>query len=165
MRIVGIDPGLKMGIAVIDSAAPERLLCTATHSAATIYSLPFFLELDKLSCAKDLDVVAVQVPFSKGNTPLFEWSRKSPVAFGKHCYLCGQIVGHLRKHGFVVIEQAPMKNIGLKRPVKLWCAEWHWPKGKRPPSKHARDAAQIAREALRCLNLGERITSMEEGTK
>ncbi len=153
MRVVGIDPGITAtGLAMV--TAPDTLVFTATLKAPLVEDVLAVVRHWAYQETEHVTSVVMQVPFEK-DKPAPYWS-KSAIAFGRHCWFCAELYRALYDAGYHVIRQLPMPNMGLKRPVGVWRVEWNWPKGKRVPSEHARDAAQIAREALRRINMEER---------
>ena len=145
MLTVGIDPGAKTGIAVIDSEGRLTTCRTLAHHDAEKWLHDFLLEQSPATV-----LVAVEIP----GQSIYPRKGVNPRAMLKIARNVGQvqqmaegIAWLAEQHGANVRRVHPQKG-GTKKaiPATVWRAmfpEWT----SRNPSNHARDAALIARRA------------------
>ena len=132
--MIGIDPGLKLGLAILDPEKPLNIISataigqTDTHLAdydrqrSIMHGVAAYLD-DKLpaSARKFHPVVAIEKPFSS-------MAVGNPKTFGFQQQLYGVLRVFLRERGFEITEVH----------VASWRAAWKLPKKKDKPASIAR---------------------------
>lgn len=139
MIVVGVDPGFKTGIAVVDTAGPrldyQHTLTAWDDIADTLHSL------DARYFPSGPQWVVIQTPIFEGKTP--RWN-KSPISLVKNGFLAGRIAGYCQGLGWKIMLMPPKRKSGMKMSAELFKEVFQY--GDRT-SQHVRDAANLALQA------------------
>ncbi len=138
MIVLGIDPGVVTGMALIETTRRELLASTTERGGIPKWQTAARYVDDLIHEGWRIDLAVVQTPIMEGKTA--RWN-KSPVSLAKNAALSGLLAGVCWGLGIEMSLLPPMRNIGAKMNPKLFAAMWHF---NGTISEHARDAAQIA---------------------